>query len=548
MNSDLNYSHNSTSYSTLNSSLNSNTDNNTTHSNYGSTSSASSLSSGEEEPFQKSNRPHLRQPPFESSLPHLNTNNYSNSNSNSNLNLNSLPNSNSNQIPNSIPHSSTSFSPSPSPPKSNSLQNSHIITYIGRIYSILDALLLIEACRLKMLPIINRRLTILERSKFIKPNTIFIWNETSCGMKRWTDGKIWSASKVYNGNFLQYKELNKFTKKEETNGLIKQSYSLTTKTNQRFHLISYFKNNYHEDFLNNVNNNSGSMDFSENLNLVNIPSHDPKLKGLKLSNDIYPDHSLHTLNNNSPLVEKSKLQQQQQQQQQSRQPSFSKNHQYHHHNNNQSPNVQQNQQNNSEHNSIVLPPQLPHFSSNPNNLQQLHNMNYDPYINNSRSDSHTKSDGSIPTIENHHNNNTNFYDKQNPQHQFNNYIKHENNQIPSYRSQQQQQQQVQHSLGPQQISQPQPQPYSTQKEHKYNNQNGNYNNNTPPQQLDKIQHHAPNTSDNEPRDKLQDLIEQNNQIHKHGRQNSNSTPNINSNPNSNFDSRIIEVLNKGWLK
>lgn len=187
-----------------------------------------------------------------------------------------------------------------------------VVTYRGKIKSLYDALLIIESCRLQIFPIITRRLTGIERTKFIRPNTIFVWNETQCGMKRWTDGKLWSASKVYNGNFLIYKQLNKKTKKEEPNGLIKQSFSLVTKDNQRYHLISYYENDprmFNKSPSSNSNNTSitsmrriesSESEGDQSKNLLNdeevqIPSQDPKLSQLRLSNTIYPDSLLNSV-------------------------------------------------------------------------------------------------------------------------------------------------------------------------------------------------------------------------------------------------------------
>ncbi|RCK64896.1 cAMP-independent regulatory protein pac2 [Candida viswanathii] len=178
-----------------------------------------------------------------------------------------------------------------------------VVTYRGKIKSLYDALLIIESCRLQIFPIITRRLTGIERTKFIRPNTIFVWNETQCGMKRWTDGKLWSASKVYNGNFLIYKQLNKKTKKEEPNGLIKQSFSFVTKDNQRYHLISYYEN---DPSVFNKNNNAdmrriesfeseGEQRRQQDEEEVAIPSQDPRIAQLKLSNTIYPDSLLNTV-------------------------------------------------------------------------------------------------------------------------------------------------------------------------------------------------------------------------------------------------------------
>ncbi|EMG46509.1 pac2 cAMP-independent regulatory protein pac2 [Candida maltosa Xu316] len=200
--------------------------------------------------------------------------------------------------------------------ENNSINNlNQVITYRGKIKSLYDALLIIESCRLQQCPIITRRLTGMERTKFIKPNTIFVWNETQCGMKRWTDGKLWSASKVFNGNFLIYKQLNKKTKKEEPNGLIKQSFSLVTKDNQRYHLISYYENDptmFYKNY--NGKRSEGDNNNVEDDGNINVPSSDSKMSQLKLSNKVYPDSLLNS-------VYKRKHQQAQQQQSQKSQQS-----------------------------------------------------------------------------------------------------------------------------------------------------------------------------------------------------------------------------------
>nr|CAB42993.1 proline transport helper PTH2 [Candida albicans] len=112
-------------------------------------------------------------------------------------------------------------------------------------------------------------------------------------MKRWTDGRLWSASKVYNGNFLVYKQLNKKTKREqeeeESGGqaLVKQSFSVVTKDHQRFHLISYYEN-----VPGSFRPKSAS---NQTITTVNIPSHDSKFNQLDLSNAIYPDSLLNSI-------------------------------------------------------------------------------------------------------------------------------------------------------------------------------------------------------------------------------------------------------------
>ncbi|KAI8994480.1 Gti1/Pac2 family-domain-containing protein [Pilobolus umbonatus] len=78
-------------------------------------------------------------------------------------------------------------------------------TFHGFIENTHDTLLIIEACRNKMLPTINRRLIERERAT-IKSGTIIVFDESESGIKRWTDGFLWSPSRIL-GNFLVYREL-----------------------------------------------------------------------------------------------------------------------------------------------------------------------------------------------------------------------------------------------------------------------------------------------------------------------------------------------------
>lgn len=53
---------------------------------------------------------------------------------------------------------------------------------------------------------ISRRLLEHEKSALIKSGNVFVFSEDETQMRRWTDGKVWSASRV-NGSFLTYREL-----------------------------------------------------------------------------------------------------------------------------------------------------------------------------------------------------------------------------------------------------------------------------------------------------------------------------------------------------
>ncbi|KAJ1672946.1 Gluconate transport-inducing protein, partial [Spiromyces aspiralis] len=149
-------------------------------------------------------------------------------------------------------------------------------TYYGFVETTRDALLIFEACRLNLLPRVQRRFGERERQS-IRSGSVFVWDEEESGMRRWTDGRTWSPSRVH-GSFLIYYELEgrrhqfvagnggypissrnsssvsavphcafippasiytpEITPKEH--GLIKKSLSLTTRTNRKLHLICYY--------------------------------------------------------------------------------------------------------------------------------------------------------------------------------------------------------------------------------------------------------------------------------------------------------------------
>ncbi|KAF9969715.1 hypothetical protein BGZ73_007778 [Actinomortierella ambigua] len=111
-------------------------------------------------------------------------------------------------------------------------------TFHARIETTLDALIVIEACRRGILTMVNRRLLSIERQSLLEPVTppapassstvtmsatlgqgtrrksvnlidhgaVFVFREDESGISRWTDGRIWSPSRI-SGNFLVYKEL-----------------------------------------------------------------------------------------------------------------------------------------------------------------------------------------------------------------------------------------------------------------------------------------------------------------------------------------------------
>lgn len=91
--------------------------------------------------------------------------------------------------------------------------NSHspvqlVPTYFGFIESTYDALVLFEACLTGLIAHVPRRPHDREREHVIKSGNIFIYEESTSGIKRWTDGISWSPSRIL-GNFLIYRQLQK---------------------------------------------------------------------------------------------------------------------------------------------------------------------------------------------------------------------------------------------------------------------------------------------------------------------------------------------------
>ncbi|KAI1851416.1 hypothetical protein JX265_000350 [Neoarthrinium moseri] len=177
-------------------------------------------------------------------------------------------------------------------------------TYRGYVRTPADAIKLFEACRLGLLPRVQRRLSEKERQS-IRSGSVFVWDEREAGMRRWTDGKSWSASRV-SGSFLTYREMegkrgSGFGNSRRSNGrtpdsgrlsdedpdgepegyrykadgLMKQSFSITTSQGQHLHLISYYSRPH-----------PGAPDLPQ-------PSSDPQLRHIVPAKGMYPESSLH---------------------------------------------------------------------------------------------------------------------------------------------------------------------------------------------------------------------------------------------------------------
>ncbi|KAI8319737.1 hypothetical protein GQ54DRAFT_299120 [Martensiomyces pterosporus] len=174
-------------------------------------------------------------------------------------------------------------------------------TYHGYIETTDDALLIFEACRLGMLQRVSRRLCEDER-RCIQSGSVFVWDESESGIRRWTDGKRWSPSRV-NGCFLIYTELEPkiqatagdrysmsasnsatFQKQKQASapspqppdvplaqGLVKKALSLFTAHSSKLHLVCYYRK---EDLA------SGKLV---------TPSQDSLISGLPIPRSLYPD-------------------------------------------------------------------------------------------------------------------------------------------------------------------------------------------------------------------------------------------------------------------
>ncbi|KAK7677859.1 hypothetical protein QCA50_019171 [Cerrena zonata] len=78
-----------------------------------------------------------------------------------------------------------------------------------------DAHIVFEAVRLKILPLVTRRLTAIEREQLTSGN-VFVWEEAEHkqgGLERWTDGRRWSQSRM-RGDYLFYEEKIETTPEE----------------------------------------------------------------------------------------------------------------------------------------------------------------------------------------------------------------------------------------------------------------------------------------------------------------------------------------------
>ena len=80
-------------------------------------------------------------------------------------------------------------------------------TFHGYIKDKSDAVLVIEACRRAYLPLVRERLNDFQRES-IRCGSVYVFHEDSSGIKRWTDGLVWTPSRNLLG-FIHYREVQK---------------------------------------------------------------------------------------------------------------------------------------------------------------------------------------------------------------------------------------------------------------------------------------------------------------------------------------------------
>lgn len=141
----------------------------------------------------------------------------------------------------------------------------------GYVQTYEEAILMVHASRLGYITPITQRLKVEERGN-LRSGDIFVFVETDNGIKRWTDGKIWSPSKI-NGQFLLYKEvprhlsksaikkrslqkdqlvkLQKEIKEEDKLGLHKKTISIVHE-DKTYHVIAYYRPIFSKETLINI--------------------------------------------------------------------------------------------------------------------------------------------------------------------------------------------------------------------------------------------------------------------------------------------------------
>ncbi|KAJ7907482.1 Gti1/Pac2 family-domain-containing protein [Mycena leptocephala] len=134
------------------------------------------------------------------------------------------------------------------------MSSSRPISFYGAVETTMNALRLVYAAHLGIIPRMTRRLSDFERGTMIESGAVFVYSVEESGITRWTDGLLWSPSRIF-GNFLIYREINELTDTPECthrnhrlqtgqhifkpNGLIKKTITVAIEGSD-FHLIWYY--------------------------------------------------------------------------------------------------------------------------------------------------------------------------------------------------------------------------------------------------------------------------------------------------------------------
>ncbi|KAH8586735.1 Gti1/Pac2 family-domain-containing protein [Bisporella sp. PMI_857] len=159
-------------------------------------------------------------------------------------------------------------------------------TYRGHLRTPADAIKLFEACRLGLLPRLQRRLSQKERQS-ISSGSVFVWDEREAGMRRWTDGGEFAPPSVRRSQGktpesgrgsdedrdMDGEEPDRH--KYKPDGLMKQSFSITTSNRQHLHLISYYSRPH-----------ANAPDLPR-------PTTDPQLRHIVPVKGMYPEATVH---------------------------------------------------------------------------------------------------------------------------------------------------------------------------------------------------------------------------------------------------------------
>lgn len=73
--------------------------------------------------------------------------------------------------------------------------------FVGAVDNTVEAFHLVYASCLGVIPRILRRLNDAERKQLVVSGAVFVFSVQESQIKRWTDGKVWSPSRI-DGNFL----------------------------------------------------------------------------------------------------------------------------------------------------------------------------------------------------------------------------------------------------------------------------------------------------------------------------------------------------------